>query len=940
MKHFYKLFSFPEKAGVLLKSMTLLVVFLFGNLQSTNAQVGAYGFSQSSGTFTPIVGTNLGTATGNASATNLNSAVYPVTLPFSFIFNGTSYSALNVSTNGFVTFGATAPATTTTTPISGTVAYDGAISAWGRDISSFFNVAGTTGSISWETTGTAPNREVTIQWRNFRTNSATAVTTVFSFSFQIKLQETSNIIKIVYDSGSYLIGSTAVDLTAQIGLRGSTNADFKNRLNDDTVSFTNSTQGIANGSTQAFSTVDAIPGMPTAGLTYTFTPPTCFPPTNVLVNNILTTSANVSWTAPTSAPANGYDVYYSTSSAPPLNSVTPQYTGVTGVSQVITGLTQATVYYVWVRSVCSPSNVSEWSLLATFPSGCDPVATMFENFDSYDTGNIVPICWARIVGASNTAQSISSTSPASGTRHILQTTSTAANATIVVLPQFSNVNAGTHWLRFKARVASATGSLDVGYVTNITDATTFVNIQTINILNTSYAAQDSEYKVIVPNTVPANARLAIRNSGTSTIGHFYDDVYWEAKPSCISPTNISISNISPTSAQVQWTASVTPPANGYDIYYSTSDTPPTSSTSPLLTVNTGLFGVISPLTPVTTYYVWVRSRCSTTDFSAWSTQIVTFNSLCQPPTITATTGATVCPNNPATLTATSTGALKWHDAPTAGNVVGTGSSFTTPSLTATTPYYVSAANTTMGYVGLPAPISITGNSGVNSLGLIFDAIRQMTIETVDIYPLHATNTSGTVTIDLKDAANVTLQTVTVNVTVSPSGALNTVSLNFLVPAGTGYKLVVTGKSTTITSFLRESDTANFSYPYVFPGVCTITGTTTANFYYYLYNWKVSSICESARTMVTATVDSNCLSTSETDKKKNINVYPNPFSDVINIDRPELVKSIQITDLSGKLVRNNIKAESILRLNDLTAGMYILQLDMKDGSKQTIKIIKK
>lgn len=91
MKQFYKLFSFPEKTEVLLKSMTLLLVILFGNTHFTHAQVGAYGFSQSSGTFTPIVGTNLGTATGNTTTTNLNSAVYPVTLPFTFVFNGTSY---------------------------------------------------------------------------------------------------------------------------------------------------------------------------------------------------------------------------------------------------------------------------------------------------------------------------------------------------------------------------------------------------------------------------------------------------------------------------------------------------------------------------------------------------------------------------------------------------------------------------------------------------------------------------------------------------------------------------------------------------------------------------------------------------------------------------------------------------------------------------------
>src|SRR5690606_27081584 len=70
-----------------------------------NAQVSAYSFAQSNGTFIPLTGaTVLAAATGNTSATNLNSAIYPLTLPFAFQFNNQSYTSLNVSTNGFITF--------------------------------------------------------------------------------------------------------------------------------------------------------------------------------------------------------------------------------------------------------------------------------------------------------------------------------------------------------------------------------------------------------------------------------------------------------------------------------------------------------------------------------------------------------------------------------------------------------------------------------------------------------------------------------------------------------------------------------------------------------------------------------------------------------------------------------------------------------------------
>lgn len=937
MKQFYQsLFLKRKSKKNYLKSAIAGLAFLFAGYNTVDAQVSAYSFAQSSGTYTPIIGTVLGTATGNASATNLNSEVYPVTLPFNFNFNGTSYSSMNVSTNGFVTFGATPPSATTTTPISGTVAYDGAISAWGRDISSFFDVNGRTGSVSWETVGTSPNREIVIQWNNFRTNSATAVTTVFSFSFQIRLQETSNIIKAVYDAGGFLVGSTAVSGTSQIGLRGSSNSDFNNRLNATTLEFYNSVVGIANNSTQAFNTTNTIPGMPTAGLTYMWTPPSCFRPSSVTNPTSTINSVDIQWVAPALAPSSGYELYYSTTNTDPISTTTPSIVGITSTSTTIPSLASNTLYYVWVRSVCTSSDKSEWSLAGTAKTLCAPVTTMFENFDNYTTGNIVPDCWARIVGASNTAQTISSTDPASGNRNLYQITSTPANATVVVLPEFSNVNAGTHWLRFKARVASSTGSLDVGYVTNSSDASTFVNIQTISVLNTSYTSQDSEYTVIIPSTVPSNARLAIRNNGTSTVGHYYDDVYWEAKPSCISPTNITVSNITPTSAQIQWNASVTAPANGYDIYYSVNNVPPTAGTVPSMSVASGTSVIINPLNPLTRYFVWVRAKCSTSDFSNWSTQIVAFNALCQPPTITSTTPATICPNSTATLSATAdAGAIiKWYDVANGGTSVGTGTSFITPSLSASTNYWVTASN--IGdptNVGATTPVSLGASTATNtSWDLLFTVNSNLTLNSVDVFP----GTIGqTGTIEVLTSSGTPVSSVSYTTTVSGNSTPQTVPLNIVLLPG--------------TYAMRRSGTANLHrnsagavFPYSTPQL-VITGTTFVNYpayYFYFYNINFTAECESARTLVTATVDANCLSTSETTKKDAIKVYPNPFSEMVNVTKPELVKSVRVSDLSGKLIKTINQPESVIRLNDLSAGMYLLQLDMKDGSKQTIKVIKK
>ena len=607
-----------------------LLLFLLTSigLSSLKAQVSSYIFTQNSGSFTSITGTVLGAATSNTGAASLYNVSFPVTLPFSFNFNKQNYTDLTASSNGYITFGT--GIATGAVPISATIAYDGAISAWGRSINSISNVGSKSGNMSWAVEGTAPNRVAVIQWENFRPSYTTSVTSVSVFSFQIRLAETTNEISTVYSAGSVLVGTGAYSSTnAQIGLRGATNADFNNRTNPATISFKNSNSGTVNSNGQSFNTLVDPPGMPADGLTYTWTPSTCIQPSTATINNITTSSATVSWTAPATAPANGYDVYYSTVNTSPNITTIPTFAGVTGLSQNLPGLSASTEYFVWVRSVCSATESSNWAALSPFNTLCPAVATMFEDFDSYATGSIVPACWDRIIIGSGT-QTISSSTPNSGTRNLYQYSSSALNQSIVVLPPFSNVNAGTHRLRFKARMTAAPRDIEFGYVTNATDANSFVLLETRSIINTAYTDATSEYKFNVPTSVPANARLAIKNpGGTSTVTFYYDDVYWELAPSCLAPAVGTASNITTTTATVNWGASVSTPANGYDVYYSTTNTAPIATTTPNHTNIAGLLQNLSGLTAATTYYVWVRAVCSSTDQSSW-TALPSFTTPCDP----------------------------------------------------------------------------------------------------------------------------------------------------------------------------------------------------------------------------------------------------------------------------------------------------------------------
>lgn len=99
--------------------------------------------------------------------------------------------------------------------------------------------------------------------------------------------------------------------------------------------------------------------------------PTCFEPTALTITSVGVNSATLSWTASEPEPSNGYDYYVSTVNSIPGSGVTPTGSVAAGITTAnLTGLNAATLYYVWVRGNCGPTNQSIWSLVQTFSTDC------------------------------------------------------------------------------------------------------------------------------------------------------------------------------------------------------------------------------------------------------------------------------------------------------------------------------------------------------------------------------------------------------------------------------------------------------------------------------------------------------------------------------------------------------------------------------------------
>lgn len=79
-------------------------------------------------------------------------------------------------------------------------------------------------------------------------------------------------------------------------------------------------------------------------------------------------------------------------------------------------------------------------------------------------------------------------------------------------------------------------------------------------------------------------------------------------------------------------------------------------------------------------------------------------------------------------------------------------------------------------------------------------------------------------------------------------------------------------------------------------------------------------------------------TNNDPKNKEINLYPNPFKNQFNIKSKD-AQAVELYDLSGKLVLKSNIENGTVNAGNLTKGVYIVKIIMKDQSFLTKKVIK-
>lgn len=169
-------------------------------------EVQNYSLTTSPVSMTPI--------SGGSSVPSGDNSHSDVGIGFSFDYAGTTYTQIRINTNGWASLN-----------LSGTDATSGdnsrlffaadpanALAPWWDDL-----MADGSSSISYVTSGTAPDRVFTVEWNNVLAYSSVATARI---SFQVKLYETTNVITFCY--GTVAAGTHHADEGASIGIKGPT----------------------------------------------------------------------------------------------------------------------------------------------------------------------------------------------------------------------------------------------------------------------------------------------------------------------------------------------------------------------------------------------------------------------------------------------------------------------------------------------------------------------------------------------------------------------------------------------------------------------------------------------------------------------------------------------------------------------------------------------
>ncbi len=338
----------------------------------------------------------------------------------------------------------------------------------------------------------------------------------------------------------------------------------------------------------------------------------CKKPASLTATAASATSIDLSWTAKGEETA--WQVQYregAGSWSSPVAATTNPFT--------LTGLTAQKTYEIQVRANCGGEQ-SDWSASAEATTLCDaqpiPWSENFEGMSNGSSSSPAPDCWAYL-GLNNGAypyaypyayKPYGGPEYYKGARALYMKSSSSADS-YIILPAF-DAPLNTLQLTFSHMEESVaqSGSLVVGYMTNITNTSSFVAIDGGACTNADRTWTDEEISLAsVPAGVASTARLVIKFAHSSSQDYYsaIDDITVSELPACPKPV-LTATNVIFNGATINWADGSS--ENKWKLQYkAASDADWTDANGGALIAASSFD--LDGLTPGTAYQVKAQAEC-------------------------------------------------------------------------------------------------------------------------------------------------------------------------------------------------------------------------------------------------------------------------------------------------------------------------------------------
>lgn len=316
--------------------------------------------------------------------------------------------------------------------------------------------------------------------------------------------------------------------------------------------------------------------------------PSC-PAPIVLVNDVATHEVSLVWTPL------GDETSWSVEYKPSADSVWTVFSNnLATPACIVTGLESATSYRFRVAAICGDN--PSFATVAAF-TDCDAKDMPFhDGFEEY-VPDVFPQCWSNISETSNFVDDYAS-NVSVGTQSLhLQGPALVASPII-------NFNGDDVYVHFDLMSEDdVSGSMAIGIAASPGDIANALWVDTIVPSDYSF----HNYELIVPNPDQLQSGCILFKQISTYSNYYYwlDELYVSVPPTCFRPTNLSVDEVTASSAVISWSHD----AQDFQISYRTADGEwqLASSTTPSVTLN--------GLDASSLYQFEVRAICSENDTS-------------------------------------------------------------------------------------------------------------------------------------------------------------------------------------------------------------------------------------------------------------------------------------------------------------------------------------